>query len=124
MGTTLKITTISTEPMKIHLAIPPEKPIIKGYITAHAKLRSKAEMKQFGEDIQDNVYDDDIAVLKEMYTGIDGLGTDTDNISGDAVWDFLLNDKVGSYIVPALIQAYFDQYNDARQKNSARSRSR
>lgn len=118
MSVTLSIKPVSTDQFKVHVCIPPENPTMRGYLTVEAKVRSKAELKEFGEAITDGGFDDDIAALREMYTRIDGLGNDAGPVAGEAVWDFLRNDKVGSYLVPALIEAYFDQYQAARQKNS------
>lgn len=124
MSVSFAVKPIDTDTFKVALAIPPEKPAMRGHITVHAKIRSKAELKEFGDAIADGEYEDDIEALKAMYTKIEGLGKGEEAIDGDAVWDFLQNDKVGSYIVPALIHAYFSQYQSARRGNSKGRRSR
>lgn len=115
---------IDVDEFKVHLAIPPENPTMRGFITVKAKVRSKKELKEFGEAIQDDAYEDDIAVLKDMFVDIDGIGNDAGAVTGDAVWEFLKVDKIGAYIVPALIEAYFAQYQSARRGNLKGRRSR
>ncbi len=124
MSVTFATKRVTTDEFKIHLAIPPENPTMRGYITVRANVRSKAALKDLANAVQDDEYEDDIAVLKDMYAGIEGLGNEDGPLTGEAVWDFLINDPTGAYIVPALIEAYFDQYQQARRGNSKRRRSR
>jgi len=125
MSVSFNIKPIDTDEFKIQLAIPPENPTMRGFVTVGAKVRSKNELKEFGEKIQANEFEDDIAILQAMYPGgVKGLGSDAGPVEGDKVWEFLQTSPVGGFIVPALIEAYFDQYQGARQKNSARLRSR
>ena len=124
MSIRFNIVPTDTDTFDVHLRIPPENPRMRGFITVTAKVRSKAELKAFGERIDAGEYDGDIEALRDMFTEIKGLGTDAGPIEGEAVWEFLQTSKAGSYIVPALIEAYFQQYQQARQGNSQRRRSR
>ncbi len=123
MSVSFSIKPIDIDELKITLAIPPENPTMRGFITAGAKVRSKNELKAFSEKIQAGEFENDIDILKSMFPGgVKGLGNDAGPIEGDKVWEFLQTDPTGSYITRALSDAYFDQYQGARQKNSVRLR--
>ncbi|MHB8679004.1 MAG: hypothetical protein ACYC7G_04620 [Rudaea sp.] len=124
MAVTLTVKKVETAPIKIQVDLNTDAGRITGYITGHAKIRSKAENVAFGEKLTNGDFPDDISVLREMYASVDGLGDDSGPIEGEAVWDFLQNDRIGSYIVPGLIKAYFSQYNEARVGNFEKPRAR
>lgn len=118
---------IHTAPLKITIAIPPENPTIRGYFTGHAKVRSKAENTALLERYQDwsEDGDSDESLVRELYDGFSGLGDENgQELSGEAAFDAVLSGPLSAYLVPAVVQAYFAQYGEARQGNSARRRSR
>lgn len=123
MSVTLKLKEIQTAVITVPISIPPD---IDGFVKATVKVRSKAEMKKLGEDVEDGVYADDVAILRDLYVDIRGLGgEDGKPIEGDDVFTFLGGDtKLGAYLATAFIQAYFAQYGEALQKNSQKRRSR
>lgn len=124
MNVTLTTKKIDTAPLKIAVAIPPENPQIKGYFVGRAKIRSKAENKALFERIDSGELSDDEALVRELYEGFDGLANEQGPCVGEAAFQELLTGHLSAYLVPAVIQAYYEQYGEARQGNSKRSRGR
>lgn len=127
MGTTLKLSLIKTAPLRIDIAIPPENPSIKGHFIGHAKVRTKAENKALLDQFQewDGEGDADSALVRELFEGFDGLGdANGADLTGEAAFDAVLTGPLSSYLTPAVVQAYFDQYGEARRGNSGKRRSR
>lgn len=127
MPTLIATKAVTTAPLKITIAIPPENPQVKGYFTGNAKVRSKTENKALLEKYQDwqGEGDSDEALVRELYDSFTGLGDDAGNeLSGEAAFDAVLRGPLSSYLTPAVVQAYYEQYGEARQGNSARRRSR
>ncbi len=127
MSTLIITKTVTTAPLKITIAIPPENPQIKGYFTGHAKVRSKVENKALLDKYQDwqGEGDSDESLVRELYEGFDGLGDDKGNeITGEAAFDAVLKGPLSAYLTPAVVQAYYEQYGEARQGNFGRRRSR
>lgn len=124
MNVTLTTKKIDTAPLKIAVAIPPENPQVKGYFVGQAKIRTKAENKALFERIEAGELSDDEALVRELYASFDGLGNDKGECVGEAAFTELLTGSLSAYLVPAVIQAYYEQYGEARQGNSKRSRGR
>lgn len=126
MSTTLKITAPETAPIRIAIAIPPENPTIKGHFIGRAKLRSKVANKELLERLQDFDGDGDAdeALVRELYDGFDGLGDDSGELTGEAAFEAVLRGPLSAYLTPAVVQAYFEQYGEARRGNSGKRRSR
>jgi hypothetical protein len=106
---------VETAPLKIQLAIPPEKPQLEGFITVDAVLRSKPEIKALSEEgLQDHEY------LPKIVTGIHGLGhPETDEpLTGEAAFEEALKGRYSMYITAAIVEGYFAQYGEARRGNS------
>lgn len=127
MPTLIATKTVTTTPLKITIAIPPENPTIKGYFTGHARVRSKADNKALLEKFADwaGEGDADEALVRELYDSFSGLGDDAGNeLTGEAAFDAVLRGPLSAYLTPAVVQAYYEQYGEARQGNFARRRSR
>jgi hypothetical protein len=114
---------IDTAPLKITIAIPPENPKIKGYFTGHAILRSKVENKELFDRIDAGEVEDE-QLVRECYESFDGLGNAAGYCEGEAAFVEILTGPNSAYLTPAVIQAYYEQYGEARQKNFKRSRGR
>ena len=124
---TLVLKDISTFPLTVNIALPPEKPKIRGYITAHAVIRDRDEVKKLREDITGGEYDSDGAVLREMYDKLEGIATPqepTVALEGDEAFDYVIEGKYNVYLIGALMAAYFEHFDEARAKNFGRSRVR
>lgn len=117
---------IDAAPLKIGIAIPPENPQIKGAFTAYAKVRSKAENKAMLERFSnyEGEGDGDEALVRELFDRFEGLGNENGPLEGDAAFAEVLSGSLSAYLVPAVIQAYYEQYGEARVGNSKRSRVR
>ena len=122
----LTIKKVETTPIKIAIAIPPENPTIKGSFVGHAKVRSKAENKALLERFQDHEGegDADEALVRELYDRFEGLGNESGALEGDAAFNEVLRGPLSAYLTPAVVQAYYEQYGEARQGNSGRRRTR
>ncbi|GMU44168.1 MAG: hypothetical protein IT479_06995 [Xanthomonadales bacterium] len=117
---------VHTAPIKISIAIPPENPQVKGSFIAHAKVRSKAENKAMLEKYSnwEGEGDGDEAMVRELFDRFEGLGNEEGPLEGDAAFAEVLTGSLSAYLVPAVIQAYYEQYGEARQGNSRRLRGR
>lgn len=125
--TTLSIKRIDTLPLRIDIAIPPENPQIKGYFIGHAKVRGKAENKAVVDRALDGEQErePDEALVRELFERFDGLGDENGNeLTGEAAFAAVLTGPLSSYLTPAVVQAYFEQYGEARVGNSKRRRGR
>jgi hypothetical protein len=122
---TLVTKAIQTAAIKIQVAIPPEKPTIQGFITGHAIIRTRPEQQALLEKVDAGEFETEEEVLREMYSGFDGLGNEANGdqaLTGEDAWNELLTGPLSGYLPTAAIQAYYGQYGDARRKNSKRLR--
>jgi hypothetical protein len=110
---------VETFTKHIDLAIPPEDPQVKGYITVDYKTRTKAEVMELGErGLSDEEY------IHEIVADVHGLGhPETDEeLAGQAAINEVLTGQFSMWLVPAIVHTYFEQYNEARRGNSKRRR--
>lgn len=119
MSVTLNIKkVIETFKQDVHVAIPPENPVIEGYITVHYRVKSKDEVAELNAR---NLTDEDY--FKIIVDRIDGMGGDDGNpLAGDAAIEEALHGKYSMYLVPAIVRKYWSQYNEALQGNSPKRR--
>ena len=106
---------ITTFPVRIDLALPPEKPELKGHIMVDAFARSKPEIKALSEEgLTDEEY------LRRLVGGIHGLGhPETDApLIGEAAFTEALEGRYSQWITAAIVDGVFAQYGAARTKNS------
>ena len=110
--------TVSTFKRRIDLAIPPENPQVTGHITVEYKVCSKADVKALSErGLTDEEY------FPEIVTAVHGLGDESGNeMTGQAAIDEVLGGHFSMWLVPAVVTAYFEQYNEARSGNSRKRR--
>ena len=73
----LNIKAATTCPIRIDVDLDTDVGKVKGHFTGHARIRSKPELKAFSERLaklaDEGVEDADGIILREMYTGFDGL---------------------------------------------------
>ena len=106
---------VETFTRKIDIAIPPEKPVITGFIEVDYFIKSKPEVKELSDlNLTDEEY------LPRIASNIRGLGGEKpeDAITGDAAFVEVLTGKYSMYLVPAIVTDYFEQYGQARRGNS------
>lgn len=120
-GVTLVLKDLETADLRVNIAIGTQ---IRGHFTAHSVVRSKEEMKELADKIANDEYENDSALLRDLYTGFDGLGTESGPLEGEDAWQYVLEGKLSGYLVHALTHAYFTQYGEALQKNLPRLRGR
>ena len=123
MKPTLITKVVTTAAIKIHIAIPPEKPTVQGYFTGHAIIRTRPEQKALLDKVDNNEFETEEQILREMYSSFDGLANDKApdvELTGDDAWVELTTGPVSGYLPTAAIQAYYAQYGDARRKNFKR----
>ena len=116
----LKKTAEVTRPVKVRLPTENPNAYNEGTITYKAKIKSKDELAELAErGYTDQEYVD------ELLTEVSGLGTeDGTPISGDAALQEVKGGVWSTYLIGAILQDYFEQYGDARVKNSRPSRGR
>lgn len=116
----LKLVKSPTFPLKIDIAAPPEKPVIRGSIVVHAKLLTKPDVRALSEEgLPDEEY------LPRIAEGIEGLeDADGNALTGQKAFDEVLTGSWSMYLLPAIVQAFFEQFGEARRKNFRGSRAR
>lgn len=119
---TCNLVPIDTSTLTIKIAIPPENPKIKGYFKADYVIKSKPEVKAIFERVERGEIEEDETLLRELFSAFHGLGNEKHYLDGEDAWDEVIKGANSSYLVPACIQAYFEQYGLARQGNSAKRR--
>lgn len=117
---TFLLKEIITFPMTVHLAIPPEDPTMKGSIIVDVAVKSRSEVKEMSEK---NVPDEEF--FRDIVKGVRGLGDVNGNLLNpeDGVKE-VLTGRFSMYMVPAIIKQYYEQYGEARQKNSEKPQKR
>lgn len=111
---------MNTFPLRVDLVIPPENPIMRGYITVDAVVKSKEEFKVLAEADMD-----DVEYFAQIVQAVHGLGDANGNpIEGEAAMREVQTGRLSMYYIPAIVSAYFEQYGEARQKNSRKSSRR
>ncbi len=114
------IKEIPTFELRIDLAIPPERPQIRGHIFIDCYPKTKDEVKAIAEEnLEDEAY------LRTLVAGIRGLGDAKGNpIEGDAAFAEVTSGKLSLWLLPAIIGAYFESFGAARRKNALPQRGR
>jgi hypothetical protein len=124
MAVTLVMKKVKTAPLKIMMSATG---VLNGYFTGHAKLRSKPEIKVLSDRMESEEFkDNDADFMHELFESFEGLPNssagDGSEAKGDEAWDEVLIGPFSSFLSQAAVQAYFAQYGEARQGNSARRR--
>lgn len=124
MSTTLSLKPVTTAPLMIEIAIPGG---VRGHFIGHARVRSKADNKALLERYSDfqGEGDPDEGFVRDLYDSFIGLGDENgQELTGEAAFDAVLKGPLSAYLTPAVVQAYFEQYGEARTGNSGKRRSR
>jgi hypothetical protein len=106
------------EATTFELSIKIDCPVASGSFTADAKVRTKPEFKALLDRVQADELTDE-QVVRELVTGFKGLPCEAGK-----EFEFVLTGPASAYLIPAVIQAYFEQFGEARTGNSKRSRGR
>lgn len=107
-------------PLKVDLVIPPENPVMKGYITVYYRPKTKSEVKALVDEQRE-----DIDYFTDLVTEVQGLqSAEGVVLEGDAAIEECKTGKLSMWLMAAIIQAYFEQYGEARRKNFNRSQRR
>jgi len=117
---TLNLKPVTTAPLKIDIAIPGG---ARGHFIGHARVRSKADNKALVERYRDFQVegDPDEGFVRELYDSFTGLGdADGNDLTGDAAFEAVLKGPFSAFLTPAVVQAYFAQYGEARLGNSGK----
>ena len=121
---TFNLKPVTTVPLKIEIAIPGG---ARGHFIGNARVRSKADNKALVERYRDfqGEGDPDEGFVRELYDSFTGLGdADGNELTGDAAFEAVLKGPFSAFLTPAVVQAYFAQYGEARMGNSGNPRSR
>lgn len=117
---TLQLKQVSTFELRVDIAIPPEKPQVRGHFFVDALPRTRDEVKK----LQDRGLSDE-EYLREIAHDIRGLGDASGAaLVGDAAFKAVLDGEYGMYLLPAIIGAYFEHFGEARRKNALPQRGR
>ena len=120
----LRIKKIPTGEIKISVAIPPDDPQVRGTFIGNAKIRNKAELKALQERIEREQMDDE-AIVRELYADFDKLEDEEGRVlTGEASIQEVVKGELSAFLVPAVVQAYYAQYGEARAGNSRPLRAR
>lgn len=126
MSLTTKVAT--TTPVKIEIDLDTNAGRIKGHFTGHARIRSKPQLKEFADRLQkladDGADDADGVILREMFTGFDGLANEDGPLTGDAAFEEVLNGPLSVPLTRLAMDAYWAQLNGAREGNARPLRAR
>lgn len=118
----LRLSKTETVSMPCKLRLPTDNPLKfnEGTITCQVKVLPKGRMRELSE-----AETTDVEYLDLLLVSVDGLGDDEGNaITGEAALDEVRKGQWSTFLQAGILQAYFEQYGDARVKNSKTSRGR
>ncbi len=118
----LKLKKIDTIARQIKVRLPTDNPAVfnEGTLDVRFKIASKDEVVANAEKEQT-----DLEFFDQVVVSVDGLGDENGNaITGDAALKECKSGPWSVYLVNAILQDYWEQYGDARAKNSKTSRGR
>lgn len=120
--------------------------LMSGMIKGHAKPRSRDSLDKLRKDIGDKVFKDDHEVIREIYTALEGVPAFTkfdhennpvvingepqyaDNfgevLTGEDAFREATKGHYNTWIIPQLLNAYFESFDASRAKNSSPLRVR
>ncbi len=100
---------ITTFPLTVKI----DCPAAKGDFIAHAKIKTKPENKALLDRIDAGDMADDADLVRELFDKFEGLPC-----AEGQEFSYVLEGPLSAYLVPALIQSYYQQYGEARVGNS------
>ncbi|MPS34464.1 MAG: hypothetical protein E2593_04055 [Stenotrophomonas sp.] len=107
---------------QVNLRLPTENPnsFNEGTITVMVKVLTKEELRDLA-----NAELGDAEYLRRILISVDGLGDDEGQpIKGEKALEEVYTGAWCAYLQNAILQDYWEQYGDARAKNSRASRGR
>ncbi|KAF1692764.1 hypothetical protein CSC62_14110 [Pseudoxanthomonas jiangsuensis] len=109
-----------TRPVTLRLPTQTAGKFQEGTINVQARIKTKDELTELADrGLTDLEYIDSLVV------SVDGLGDANGNaITGEAALHEVKHGRWSTYLTTAIIQDYFEQFGDARAKNSKPSRGR
>ena len=111
-ATTFKYTPVETFPLKVEV----ECPVGKGYFIFDCKVKTKEEAKELrNKGLTDEEY------FRELVTDVRGV---PGGLTGEAAMTWILTEKVSMWALSAFIDAYFEQFGEARRKNGQKLHAR
>lgn len=118
----LRLTKTDTVALPVKLRLPTDNAATfnEGTVTCKVKILSKDRMRELSEkETTDAEY------LDLFLVDVDGLGDeDGKPIAGEAALTEVRTGQWSTFLQAGILQAYFEQYGDARVKNSKPSRGR
>lgn len=107
-------------PVKLRLPTATAGVFNEGSITAQVVVLSKDQLKDLAD-----AETSDADYIKTIVKDVEGLGDAQGNpIKGEAALAEVLNGDWSSFLQNAILAAYFEQFGEARVKNSKTSRGR
>jgi len=118
----LKLQKVSSVAMSVKLRLPTDNPnsFNEGTIACKVKILSKETLADLGDKgLTDAEY------IDTLLLSVEGLGDeDGGAITGDAALAEVKTGAWSTFLQAAILAAYFEQFGDARVKNSKTSRGR
>jgi len=118
----LRLTKTETVALLVKLRLPTDNPnaFNEGTITCKVKILSKDRMRELTEQETS-----DAEYLRLILVSVEGLGDEAGApINGEAALNEIYDGAWSTFLQAGVLQAYFEQYGDARVKNSKPSRGR
>lgn len=118
----LRLTKTETVAMPVKLRLPTDNPnsFNEGTINCKVKILTKDRMRDLTENGTN-----DAEYLDLVLVDVEGLGDENGTaIKGDAALAEVRAGSWSTFLQSAILQTYFEQYGDARVKNSKPSRGR
>ncbi|WP_411832327.1 hypothetical protein [Pseudoxanthomonas mexicana] len=118
----LKLTKTALFALTAKLRLPTETPgtFNEGAITAKVKVKTKEQLLDMSEQGFT-----DIEYINELVDSVEGLGDENGQpITGDAAMHEVRSGAWSPFLQAAILAAYFEQFGEARVKNSKPSRGR
>lgn len=118
----LRLTKTETVALPVKLRLPTDNPntFNEGTITCKVKILPKERMRDLTE--QETT---DAEYLEQILVDVEGLGDEAGNaISGIAALTEVRTGTWSTFLQAGILAAYFEQFGDARVKNSKTSRGR
>ncbi|WP_295937046.1 hypothetical protein [uncultured Xanthomonas sp.] len=118
----LRLTKTDTVALPVKLRLPTDNPnaFNEGTITCKVKILAKDRISELTQQETS-----DVDYLRLILVGVDGLGNeDAVAISGEAALAEVYEGAWSTFLQAGILGAYFEQYGDARVKNSKPSRGR
>ena len=118
----LRLKKVEFVARNVALRLPTENPnsFIEGTLVAKVRLLPKETLKAYAEEsLTDAEY------CERILIGVEGLADENDQpLTGDAALNEVYKGVWSAFLQNAILQDYWEQYGEARAKNSKPSRGR